>query len=179
MYFWSTNLCTSSVASLNRIFSSTKITLSQHAFHAARTEYKMLPACTWGRGRGADCFVFKSSIQVSQTGHMVLTYGHTRATLHSSLHQQTSCLSYDSTRHFILITHIIKTVRNCNLHWNYCSVEEVIQKLDLSPALLSIRWQLFPFYGINGPQNVWKLFRNSRLRSSVWLSMRYCAHTYR
>ena len=35
----------------------------------------------WGEGGGADCFVFKSSIQVSQTGHMVLTYGHTRATL--------------------------------------------------------------------------------------------------
>ena len=30
---------------------------------------------------GGDCFVFKSSIQVSQTGHTLLTYGHTRATL--------------------------------------------------------------------------------------------------
>jgi len=111
------------------------------------------------------------NIQISQTGHMVLAYGHTRAALNSSSHQRTSCLSYDSTRNFIFITHIIKTVRNCNLHLNYCSVEEVMQKLDPSPCLLSIRWQLFPFYGINGPQNEWKLFQNSRLRSPVWLSM--------
>ena len=45
------------------------------------------------------------------------------------------------------------------------------QKLDFSPCLLSIRWQLFPFYDINGPQNVRKLYQNSRLRSSVWLPM--------
>ena len=148
------NLCTSLVAYLNWIFISTKITLSQQAFHAARIEYEIL---LW------------SSIHVSQTRHMVLAYGQTRAALNSTLHQQTGCLSYNSTLHFIFITHTIKTVRNRNLHLNYCSVEEVIQKLDLSLSLLSIRRQLFPFYGINGPQNVQKLLQNSRLRFSVWL----------